>query len=111
MAATILLCLLVNASLLLVSGVLSIETLVSTTTGAIRGLVLDIAGHNVVGSEVDTIHMFLGIPYAEPPVDDLRFARPLDKKAWSPRVLDALAFGPACPQPDWFLTAYVLDHA
>lgn len=106
MGSSVLLCPVLSVCLLLVSGGLCTETIVSTTPGAIRGHVLDVSGHNVVGSEVDAIHMFLGIPYAEPPVGDLRLARPLEKKAWSPRTLDALSFSPACPQPDWFLKAY-----
>lgn len=85
----------------------SSNTVVSTGSGDIRGYVLDVSGHNVVGSSVDSIKMFLGIPYAEPPVGDLRFARPLAKRAWTPRVLDTLAFSPACPQPAWFLPTYV----
>lgn len=93
----------------LLSTASSSNTVVSTGSGDIRGYVLDISGHNVVGSSVDSVKMFLGIPYAEPPVGDLRFARPVAKRPWAPRVLDTLAFSPACPQPAWFLPTYV-DH-
>ncbi|XP_049947772.1 acetylcholinesterase-like [Schistocerca serialis cubense] len=41
--------------------------------------------------------MFEGIPYAEPPVGDLRFQPPVAKAAWSD-VRDALALGSHCPQ-------------
>ncbi|XP_047106562.1 esterase FE4-like [Schistocerca piceifrons] len=41
--------------------------------------------------------MFEGIPYAEPPVGDLRFQPPVAKAAWS-GVRDALALGSHCPQ-------------
>ena len=41
---------------------------------------------------------FLGLPYAEPPVGDLRFAPPVPVRAW-PEPHDAGTFGPACPQP------------
>lgn len=43
------------------------------------------------------VRSFLGIPYAEPPVGELRFAAPQPKRAWSSR-LDATAFGPRCAQ-------------
>jgi para-nitrobenzyl esterase len=40
---------------------------------------------------------FLGIPYAAPPVGDLRWKPPQPAKAWAD-VLQARAYGPACPQ-------------
>ena len=41
---------------------------VNTTSGVVRGLTID-----VLNTSVD---QFLGIPYAEPPVGALRFAKP-----------------------------------
>ena len=41
---------------------------------------------------------FLGLPFAEPPVGDLRFKPPVPVDAWDSPV-DASEFGPACPQP------------
>ena len=42
---------------------------VHTTSGVVRGLTID-----VLNTSVD---QFLGIPYAEPPVGALRFAKPV----------------------------------
>ncbi|XP_045206732.2 putative inactive carboxylesterase 4 [Mercenaria mercenaria] len=80
--------------------------IVSTKSGDVAGYTLDIQGHNSVGSQVTSLNIFLGIPYAEPPVGKLRFARPVSKRPWSPTRLDALRFSPACPQPVWFLRRY-----
>ena len=41
---------------------------------------------------------WLGIPYAAPPVDDLRWRSPRPPKPWS-GVRTALVAGPQCPQP------------
>ncbi|XP_049774578.1 esterase FE4-like isoform X2 [Schistocerca cancellata] len=43
------------------------------------------------------MYSFEGIPYAEPPVDNLRFQLPVSKTAWS-GVRDALQPGAPCPQ-------------
>ncbi|CAG2174552.1 unnamed protein product, partial [Oppiella nova] len=42
---------------------------------------------------------FLGIPYATPPYDRLRFKPPVPHPGWN-RVLDATNFRPMCPQLD-----------
>ncbi len=60
----------------------------------------------VIGQRVDTVdddgeegsHFeFLGIPYAEPPTDKLRFQDPVPKKPWHDPV-DAQEYGMDCPQ-------------
>ena len=45
-----------------------------------------------------SIHRFLGVPYASPPIDDLRLKNPRPPKAWKPRVLQAKKYGNACMQ-------------
>ena len=42
--------------------------------------------------------MFLGIPFAEPPVKDLRWKDPIDVKPWKPSIYYATDFRPACAQ-------------
>ncbi len=60
--------------------------IVTTATGDVRGL------------SVDGVATFLGVPYAEAPVGELRFAAPVPRSPWT-GVFDATAFGPRPPQP------------
>ena len=59
---------------------------VTTKSGQLRGLPRPNGGVE-----------FLGIPYAQPPVGDLRWREPLPAKPWS-GVRDASAFGAPCAQ-------------
>ncbi len=43
------------------------------------------------------VHEYLGIPYAEPPVGELRFAAPKPVKPWS-GTRHVTEFGASCPQ-------------
>ncbi|CAM4656499.1 unnamed protein product [Caretta caretta] len=70
-------------------------TVVLTATGPIRGKHLPVSSRRVT--------VFLGIPYAEPPVGALRFQKLLPHLPWS-HVLEATSFGNACLQPP--LTGY-----
>lgn len=58
----------------------------TTSTGEVRGVAL----HGAL--------RFLGIPYAEAPVGQRRFAEPVARTAWD-GVFDATDFGPRPPQP------------
>lgn len=49
------------------------------------------------GKMEDGLAVFLGIPYAAPPVDDLRWREPQPAEPWS-ETLDARAFGYSCIQ-------------
>lgn len=60
-------------------------TVVMTDRGAVRGAI------------VDGMREFKGIPYASPPVGDLRWTLPKRAKAWS-GVLDATKYANVCPQ-------------
>lgn len=62
------------------------EPVVATIGGSLRGV-----------SESD-VQVFRGIPYAAPPVGDLRWAPPQPAAGWN-EVRDASNFGPACIQP------------
>ena len=67
---------------------------VATRFGAVRGL------------DGDGVLAFLGIPYAAPPVDELRFAPPAPPAPWS-GVRDAREPGPVAPQPESVIGGYV----
>jgi para-nitrobenzyl esterase len=65
---------------------------VTTTAGDLRGVVRLGGGAQ-----------FLGIPYAEPPVGDLRWREPVPVNPWH-GVRDAIRYGAPCAQPvlgDW----------
>ena len=60
-------------------------TIVRTTAGEIKGY------------EKDGVHYFKGVPFAAPPVGDLRFAPPQPPVAWD-GTRDCTEDGPICPQ-------------
>lgn len=53
----------------------------------------------VQGTLIDTTRAFLGIPYAAPPVGELRWAHPRPHEPWATPLV-ASTFGPRCPQTD-----------
>lgn len=50
------------------------------------------------GLEEGDLHVFRGVPYARPPVGELRFRPPEEPESWS-GTREALAFGPTSLQP------------
>jgi neuroligin len=54
-------------------------------------------GSEFIEREYGTTEVYLGIPYAEPPILEGRFKPPRWHKGW--QLLQAVDFGPACPQP------------
>ncbi|KAL1423081.1 hypothetical protein MTO96_021463 [Rhipicephalus appendiculatus] len=70
---------------------------VSTTSGLVRGTIV----HTTAGPA----RAFFGIPYAEPPVGDLRFRKPVPKKHWK-GVLNATSTPILCVQLPVHLNAH-----
>lgn len=57
-----------------------------------------VTGGRVRGAMLDTrVAVFKGIPYAQPPVGDLRWREPMPVKPWT-GVRDATSFGAICAQ-------------
>ncbi|CAB3396573.1 unnamed protein product [Caenorhabditis bovis] len=57
--------------------------------GPIRG--------NIYKHGVRTVEGYLGIPYAKPPIGNLKFKKPVAFERWD-TVRDCTIFGPVCPQ-------------
>lgn len=55
--------------------------------------IIEIESGKVQGYIDNGIKIFKGIPFAEPPIGDLRFKPPVKKRPWE-RILDATEFGP-----------------
>jgi para-nitrobenzyl esterase len=83
--AIIVLCLFISTCFIALKA--SAQTpVVKTTQGYLRGVT------------ENGISVFKGVPYAQPPVGDLRYMPPMEHKHWTD-TLDALAFGAAATQP------------
>lgn len=63
------------------------QTQVQTESGALQGVI------------ENGVTVYRGIPFAAPPVDDLRWRAPAPAPRWQ-GIRDASSFGPACPQPE-----------
>ena len=71
--------------------------------------VVTIDSGKIAGQEAAGMTRFLGIPYAAPPIGDLRWRAPQAVKPWE-GVRDANAFGPVCRQTaDWVKAAQSED--
>jgi carboxylesterase 2 len=64
---------------------------VTIGNGPVRGIITQVSGSDVV------VKQYLGIPYARPPVDNVRFAPPESPESWSD-ILDATQQPNACMQ-------------
>ena len=53
-------------------------------------------GH-IQGREKENVLLFCGIPYAQPPINNLRFKAPQTMEPFN-ELFSALKFGPAAPQ-------------
>ena len=81
--------------LVLISCLISVgvSEVIYTQTGAVRGT----TSRNQNG---ELYNAFLAIPYAEPPIGNLRFRDPVPKDPWS-HIHDGSQVGVSCPQTEF----------
>jgi para-nitrobenzyl esterase len=81
---------------------LFISLLVALSAGAfadeITSNVISIDSGPIKGMVEDGVRIFLGIPYAAPPVGGLRWKPPQETDPWT-HVRNSTEFGASCPQP------------
>jgi len=70
--------------------------IIKTTTGKLKGCL------------EKGLYVFKGIPYAQPPIGDLRYRDPVEKEPWD-GILEATEFGPIAPQP-YIPASSIKDH-
>ena len=56
----------------------------------------------IIGESSDGLRHYKGIPFAAPPVGELRWRPPQPVQAWE-GVRDCTEYGPVCPQQDFFM--------
>ena len=69
----------------------------TVTVEATATEVVAVDGGDIAGTFENDVHVFRGIPFAAPPVGELRWRPPQTVVAWQ-GVRDCNEFGPACPQ-------------
>ncbi len=69
---------------------------IDSSSSALR---VKISSGELEGARENNLNVFKGIPYAAPPVSELRWREPQPVAAWN-GVRQANAFSPACPQPN-----------
>ena len=71
------------------------SVIVSTNYGSIEGLV---TSHPYSSGPFKSVSKFLGVPFAAPPIGELRFKAPQPPKEWKPKVYSAKTRGNICLQ-------------
>ena len=71
-----------------------------------KPVIIETKSGKIQGYKEDVLEIFKGIPYAEPPIGDLRFCPPVLKKSWD-GVLDAMEYGPCAFQGYTPLEEYI----
>ncbi len=77
--------------------ILSVIFLILTNVGAIQSQTVSTQFGSIQGAQNGNVIQFLGIPYAKPPVNDLRWKAPENPNNWV-NTLATTSFAPVCPQ-------------
>ncbi|XP_076170679.1 juvenile hormone esterase-like [Ptiloglossa arizonensis] len=81
----------------------NLTSTVNTTSGPVQGQILHTIWHSYPYSA------FMGIPYATPPLKNLRFQPPVPPASWS-ETLNATQERSVCPQKDFLTNTYMGDE-
>ncbi len=87
----------VQQGALAAGSLLTVPGWAAQTVAAGEEVVLSTPSGRVRGQRADGVRVFRGVPFAEPPVGDLRFRPSVPKRPWSD-VRDATRFAPAAVQ-------------
>ena len=71
-------------------------------------MIVETRSGRIEATEQDGVKIFRGVPFARPPVGDLRFRVPQREESWS-GVRGALEFGPSAPQQPMMLPMPGMD--
>ncbi|MFA6747220.1 MAG: carboxylesterase family protein, partial [Aminobacterium sp.] len=91
-------CLIISAGVLLPYMVLSSPAFCAVEPTVTPLPMVHVEEGLLAGFEEDDVIKFLGVPYAQPPVDDLRWKPPQPLLTWD-GLKYAQKFAPSCPQP------------
>lgn len=82
-------------------GVLFVVTVIClvSTIDANQPVTVSTKYGDVTGYQTDSARVFYGIPFAQPPINDLRWQPPVLVNKWAPKTLNVTTPPPACPQP------------
>lgn len=72
---------------------------------AATGPLIQTAFGPVQGTTANGVDSFRGIPFAKPPLGQLRWAPPQPTDPWAPNVWDATRYRGDCPQPGNYSSA------
>lgn len=77
--------------------ILSVIFLILANVGAIQSQTVSTQFGSIQGAQNGNVYQFLGIPFAKPPVNDLRWKAPENPTNWL-STLATTSFAPVCPQ-------------
>ncbi len=77
--------------------ILSVIFLILANVGAIQSQTVSTQFGSIQGAQNGNVYQFLGIPFAKPPVNDLRWKAPENPINWL-NTLATTSFAPVCPQ-------------
>ncbi|KJH47213.1 Carboxylesterase [Dictyocaulus viviparus] len=78
----------------------------SASSPSVKTLSGSVRGREYILSDGRAVDMYLGIPYAEPPIGNLRFKKPQPIRPWTDE-LQCVEFGPRCPQKDEYFAQVI----